>query len=63
MSDLLGIPQIQDITGISRQRIWLMYKAGKLQPVMIVGTPLRPRPLFSRTYIEKYFNLTPDKVA
>jgi hypothetical protein len=53
MNDLIGIPQTAKILNLTRQRIWQMYKDGQLQAVTMTGTDERPRPLFSRQYIER----------
>lgn len=52
MNDLIGLPQVAKIIGKSRQTAWNLYKEGKLQAVTVTGTDNRPRPLFSRKYIE-----------
>ncbi len=52
MNELIGLPQVAKILGISRQAAWKLYQNGKLQPAQIAGTTERPRPLFNVTYIE-----------
>lgn len=51
MNDLIGIPETAKLLGLSRQRVWQMYKTNELQAAMTTGTSKRPRPLFFRSYI------------
>lgn len=52
MNDLVGLPQAAEMVGISRQAFWVLYRTGRIQAAAIIGTPLRPRPLFRRSDVE-----------
>lgn len=52
MNDLISLPQVAKILGKSRQATWVMYRTGKLTASAIIGSELRPRPLFKRSAIE-----------
>lgn len=56
VNELIGLPQAAKILGIHRQQAWWLWKHRKLQPVMVLGTELRPRPFFNRQYIEQIKN-------
>jgi len=50
-NELIGLPQVAQILGVTRQRAWQLYKDGSFDAVMVLGTDRMPRPVFSRTYI------------
>lgn len=61
MRDLIGLPEVAKMLGKSRQTAWELYKEGKIEPAFISGTDERPRPLFSRSSIERYIEKASQK--
>ncbi len=63
MRELIGLPEVAKVMKVSRQKAWELYKEGKIEPAVISGTDLRPRPLFSLSSIERYIEEQKEKVA